>query len=105
MSPKSCCYKEKYILYFYTEAFKEAMRSFPSTPARPNNLYEPKSPIQGDEPPSLGVETDFHTPRPQPGSNKGSSVSIQWRQDKATTERIQFLPCSFEEQEMYHVFN
>ena len=64
------------------------MRSFPSTPARAkSNLCEP---LEGDEAPSLAVETDFHTPRPQPGSNKGSSVSIQWRQDVATTGNIQF---------------
>ena len=50
------------------------MRSFPSTPARVNsNLGEP---LEGDEALSLAVQTDFHTPRAQPGSSKGSSVSI-----------------------------
>ena len=53
------------------------MRSFPSTPARVNsNVGEPNSPLEGDEAPISAVETDFHTPRPQPGCNKGSSVSI-----------------------------
>ena len=64
------------LIYFhFTEAFKEAMRSFPSTPARHNSNLD-QEPLEGDEAPSLAIETDFHTPRPQPGSNKGSSVSI-----------------------------
>ena len=56
----------------FPEAYKRAMKSFPSTPAS-KLLQEPKSPIQVAEAPSFA---EIHTPTPLPASSRGSSVNM-----------------------------